>query len=134
MKLLFLLLQITKMFSSFSAVSRIVLILIWLRHTYVYCMEDDDIKVFEKPADSTADCWRPLVPCLSGPLVLRTMEPCPQSKVIHVNQGLFYILSYYHISPWSSNSYMLCLMCPQGHPHQSGPILNPICSFPPQNY
>ena len=54
MKLIFLLLQITKMFSSFSSVSRIVLILIWLRHTCVYCMEDDDIKVFEKP-DSTAD-------------------------------------------------------------------------------
>ena len=46
MKLIFLLLQITKMFSSFSSVSRIVLMLIWLRHTYVYCMEDEDIKVF----------------------------------------------------------------------------------------
>ena len=41
------------------------------------------------------------------------------------------ILSYHGISlwssmPWPKNLILKWLMCPQGHPHQSGPILYPI--------
>ena len=55
-------------------------------------------------------------------------------KVIHINQGLSYIISYHGISLWSSMpwpkiSKSKWLMCPQGHPHQPGPILYPILSW-----
>ena len=53
---------------------------------------------------------------------------------LHINQGLSYILSYHGISLWSSMpwpkiSKSKWLMCPQGHPHQPGPILYPILSW-----
>ena len=52
-------------------------------------------------------------------------------KVIHINQGLSYILSYHGISLWSSMPWPKIskpkwLICPEGHSHQPGPILYPI--------